>query len=67
MCVTQLKRLPPSRLEPIPPELRETVKLMLNVAPDLRPDAHQFAKVRRCKVWFRNARQRTSPNGVTAE
>ena len=42
----QLKRLPGSRLEPVPAELRETVKLMLNVAPDLRPDAHQFAKVR---------------------
>ncbi|XP_043223313.1 SCY1-like protein 2 [Amphibalanus amphitrite] len=44
-AMNELKRLPPSRLEPVPAELRETVKLMLNVAPDLRPDAHQFAKI----------------------
>lgn len=33
------------RLLPIPETLRDTVKLMLNHNPELRPDAHQFVKI----------------------
>ncbi|XP_053988930.1 SCY1-like protein 2 [Hylaeus anthracinus] len=34
-----------SKLLPIPETLRNTVKLMLNHNPELRPDAHQFVKI----------------------
>nr|XP_034191914.1 SCY1-like protein 2 [Osmia lignaria] len=34
-----------SKLLPIPDNLRDTVKLMLNHNPELRPDAHQFVKI----------------------
>lgn len=34
-----------SKLLPVPDNLRDTVKLMLNHNPELRPDAHQFVKI----------------------
>ncbi|KZC09290.1 PREDICTED: SCY1-like protein 2 [Dufourea novaeangliae] len=34
-----------SKLLPVPESLRDTVKLMLNHNPELRPDAHQFVKI----------------------
>ena len=34
-----------SKLLPVPETLRDTVKLMLNHNPELRPDAHQFVKI----------------------
>lgn len=36
-----------SKLGSIPEPLRDTAKLMLSNNPELRPDAHQFIKVRR--------------------
>lgn len=44
--VNELKTLSPSRLMCVNEGLREYVKLMLNVTPELRPDPHQFLKVR---------------------
>lgn len=41
----QLKNLNLGKLQCIPDALREYVKLLLNVAPEVRPDAHQFIKV----------------------
>lgn len=41
----ELKKLSPNKLQCIPEELREFVKLLLNVVPEIRPDAHQFIKV----------------------
>lgn len=41
----QLKSLSTGKLQAIPEELREFVKLLLNVTPEVRPDAHQFIKV----------------------
>ncbi|XP_022911317.2 SCY1-like protein 2 [Onthophagus taurus] len=40
-----LHNLSMSKLQNIPEDLREYAKLMMNVTPDLRPDAHQFIKV----------------------
>lgn len=41
----QLKTLSIAQLGGIPSEARDHVKLLLNVTPELRPDAHQFSKV----------------------
>ncbi|ENN80869.1 hypothetical protein YQE_02716, partial [Dendroctonus ponderosae] len=41
----QLKILSTAKLQAIPEELREFVKLLLNVTPEIRPDAHQFIKI----------------------
>lgn len=41
----QFKNLSPTKLQGIPEELREYVKLLLNFTPEIRPDAHQFMKV----------------------
>ncbi|GJQ74817.1 hypothetical protein Trydic_g21654 [Trypoxylus dichotomus] len=41
----QLKQLPVSKLQNVPDGLKEYVKMLLNITPDLRPDAHQFIKV----------------------
>lgn len=43
--IQQLKQLNINKLQCIPEALREYVKMMLNVTPELRPDAHQFVKV----------------------
>lgn len=43
--VSDLKQLSISRLSCVNEGLREYVKLMLNVTPELRPDPHQFIKV----------------------
>ncbi|CAG9787952.1 unnamed protein product [Diatraea saccharalis] len=40
-----IKSLPSSRLSYVAEGLREYVKLMLNVTPELRPDPHQFLKI----------------------
>ncbi|KAJ8985064.1 hypothetical protein NQ317_019747 [Molorchus minor] len=41
----ELKRLSSSKLQCIPEELREFVKLLLSVTPEVRLDAHQFIKI----------------------
>ncbi|KAK4881620.1 hypothetical protein RN001_004939 [Aquatica leii] len=41
----QLKVLSSNKLQCLPESLRDSVKMMLNVSPDLRPDAHQFIKI----------------------
>lgn len=43
--VQDLKKLSPNKLQCIPEALREFVKLLLNVVPEIRPDSHQFLKV----------------------
>lgn len=43
--IQQLKQLKLDKLNRVPDALREYVKMMLNVTPELRPDAHQFVKV----------------------
>lgn len=43
--VAELKQLSISKLSCVNEGLREYVKLMLNVTPELRPDPHQFIKV----------------------
>lgn len=43
--VQELKKLNSAKLQCISEELREFVKLLLNVTPEIRPDAHQFLKV----------------------
>lgn len=40
-----MKKLNSNKLQCVPEDLREFVKLLLNVTPDIRPDAHQFIKV----------------------
>lgn len=50
--VNEIRQLPPSRLSCVADGLREYVKLMLNVTPELRPDPHQFLKV--CLSFFLN-------------
>ncbi|KAJ8918976.1 hypothetical protein NQ315_016880 [Exocentrus adspersus] len=40
-----LKKLTGSKLQCIPEELRDYVRLLLSVAPETRPDAHQFLKI----------------------
>lgn len=42
----EIKNLPVSRLSCVTDGLKEYVKLMLNVTPELRPDPHQFLKVK---------------------
>lgn len=43
--VQLLKSLPSNKLQCIPDDLREYTKMLLNITPNLRPDAHQFIKV----------------------
>ncbi|CAB3254404.1 unnamed protein product [Arctia plantaginis] len=43
--VNEIRQLQPSRLSCVADGLREYVKLMLNVTPELRPDPHQFLKI----------------------
>ncbi|CAH0399667.1 unnamed protein product [Chilo suppressalis] len=43
--VSEIRNLPSSRLTCVTEGLREYVKLMLNVTPELRPDPHQFLKI----------------------
>ncbi|XP_067000807.2 SCY1-like protein 2 [Anabrus simplex] len=43
-CI-ELKQLSMNRLECIADGLREFVKMLLNITPELRPDAHQFTKI----------------------
>nr|CAH7718028.1 unnamed protein product [Callosobruchus chinensis] len=43
--IQELKKLTRDRLNCIPNELREFVKLLLSVTPEVRPDAHQFLKI----------------------
>lgn len=43
--IQMLKNLPSNKLQCIPDDLREYSKMLLNVTPNLRPDAHQFIKV----------------------
>ncbi|KAF7268224.1 hypothetical protein GWI33_018682 [Rhynchophorus ferrugineus] len=43
--VGQLKNLAICKLQSIPEQLRENVKLLLNVTPGVRPDANQFSKI----------------------
>lgn len=41
----QLSRLSPSLLERVPEEVREHVKMLLSVTPNVRPDADQMTKI----------------------
>ncbi|KAL1491791.1 hypothetical protein ABEB36_012335 [Hypothenemus hampei] len=41
----QLKNMNLSTLQCIPSDLKDFVKLLLSVGPDIRPDAHQFIKI----------------------
>lgn len=41
----QLKQLSANKLQCLPDALQEYIKMMLNVTPELRPDAHQFIKI----------------------
>lgn len=43
--VQELKKIGVGKLQCISDELREFVKLLLNITPEIRPDAHQFIKV----------------------
>ncbi|KAG6447869.1 hypothetical protein O3G_MSEX005229 [Manduca sexta] len=43
--VNEIRSLPASRLACVAEGLRDYVKLMLNVTPELRPDPHQFVKI----------------------
>lgn len=45
MC-EELRTINSTKLSNLPAEVREHVKMLLNVKPELRPDAGQFAKVR---------------------
>lgn len=45
ITLEQLSRLGSSSLTNIPEEVREHVKLLLNVTPTVRPDADQMTKV----------------------
>jgi SCY1-like protein 2 len=42
----QLKQLSSAQLSVVPEGLRDYVKMLLNIKPELRPDAHQFTQVR---------------------
>ena len=44
-----MSRLGSSSLTNIPEEVREHVKLLLNVTPAVRPDADQMTKVSTCE------------------
>jgi hypothetical protein len=41
----QLKQLSTAQLSVVPEGLRDYVKMLLNIKPELRPDAHQFTQV----------------------
>ncbi|VEN63696.1 unnamed protein product [Callosobruchus maculatus] len=43
--IQELKKLTNDRLNCIPKELQQFVKLLLSVTPEVRPDAHQFLKI----------------------
>ncbi|KAG5884489.1 hypothetical protein JTB14_001284 [Gonioctena quinquepunctata] len=43
--VQELKKLNSGMLQCVPGELREFVKLLLNVTPEIRPDAYNFLKI----------------------
>lgn len=46
-CISKhLKQLSLSQLRCIPEEAKEHVRMLLSVCPDIRPDAHQFSKLR---------------------
>ena len=49
MC-EELKTINPTKLANLPGEVREHVKMLLNIKPELRPDARQFAKVKRRRL-----------------
>lgn len=42
----QLKQLSSTKLQNIPDGLKDYIKMLINITPELRPDAHQFIKVR---------------------
>lgn len=48
MC-DELKSLNTTKLAVLPAEVRDHVKMLLSVKPELRPDAGQFAKVNDCR------------------
>ena len=48
MC-DDLKSLNPTKLSTLPFEVRDHIKMLLSVKPELRPDAGQFAKVKKKK------------------
>lgn len=43
--VLELKQLNTGKLQFIPEELRDYIKLLVNVTPEVRPDTHQFRKI----------------------
>lgn len=46
-CINKhLKHLSSSRLNCLPEEAREHVRMLLSITPDIRPDAHQFSKLK---------------------
>lgn len=49
--IPKFKRISNSDLLSIPQEIREIVKLMLNYMPELRPDVHEFLKVKRNFIY----------------
>ncbi len=52
MC-DNLKSLNPTKLSTLPFEVRDHIKMLLSVKPELRPDAGQFAKVKKKKLFRR--------------
>jgi SCY1-like protein 2 len=44
MC-DEIKTINPTKLSILPAEVRDHVKMLLSIKPELRPDAGQFAKV----------------------
>lgn len=55
ILLTQLSRLGANNLQNIPEDVREHIKLLLNVAPAVRPDADQMTKVSKEKGYCRKA------------
>ncbi|CAN7998877.1 unnamed protein product [Ixodes hexagonus] len=46
-CINKhLKHLSASKLNCLPEEAREHVRMLLSITPDIRPDAHQFSKLK---------------------
>ncbi|CAN8027160.1 unnamed protein product, partial [Ixodes persulcatus] len=46
-CINKhLKHLSASKLNCLPDEAREHVRMLLSITPDIRPDAHQFSKLK---------------------
>ncbi|XP_057651549.1 SCY1-like protein 2 [Diorhabda carinulata] len=43
--VSELKHLNTGKLQFVPDELRDNIKLLINATPDVRPDTHQFLKI----------------------